>query len=1141
MSLSESKDSPPAVSTRPLRSALLRKQPEIEEVDEEDTSPGSDQSDSTITAGTDTPRVTVIGSPESGSPEDDLKPSTPSIKHTHHISPKLKQLTRSEALCEECASPPLDPLKSTASTCSSDSSSSGIGTKSSITSGSISGSSFHGRLEKDGSQSSEAGTSSSLSRDSSVDTPYKDSTGIDLEDFIKKTLNKTPKDRSMLIKLEVDLIKFIREPKHHYLKFPQMSSYDRMLVHRIAAFFGLDHNVDQTGKCVIVNKTANTRIPDFSFQEHVSNGDESKPKKLLTRGGGSFDELTSRSLAKPSLDTTRAAKSLEERQQEYEEVRSRIFTGEEQVEAQPTGYCQEDVKITGIVKKIDRPSSLVKDETIWSSVDSSGYGSMDNPGKVMRLFVPKANSFGGTGTFVVKSPMRGGSLSKADSLSMGASMIQPNFNSSLIRPVVMSSPTCSQSDNSSVSGSSSSGLAPSPHQGNTGQSTVVWIPSDLNNIPAGSMVINPQTGLAYMNADGTPYKHMPGQPLPQPSTHYTQQQQPQPSVEQQQQQQVYQVQQEWSSQMSQESQSSQDVCQQLSVMQLTPQSSLDSAGATGDNNQQQQSQLINQNIPMQQPAYIPSQMSGGQTQGIYYQGSPAVQGQQMVKYMCPYNVPGQGVQTPQGYAPIQTVPIDSGGQGQQYTTHYCQQYVPNYQGNQMYSMTSQGQAMGGVEHGDVSYQCGYSVTSPVEGQNNNYSFPVPFSQQQTVITPNQSQMLYVRNQQANPAMVPHGYVYSGQQGTSYQSNTPPSQNNSTVTPNVQMNPVNQPVNMSGVSNISVTPQQTPGGVVQGSGVNPGQSAPYISSLQSSYPIISHHTSKYHQPQSFSSPVRHVNPQIVPIHGLQMQGQSNQVAPTFQGVYRPNMQLPMQMHPQQQQQGPNQQLGQQQQQLLVTAVSKSQHQSSSQHVTVSAKGLTYDTTTPGTSTENGGSGQHDTGGGGDTSIIDHMTNVTYRPQMPSQEVRVQYQPNRPQVQTVQFPHPQTPTNRSSPTTPKPQRTKKLGSRDKRHSEQAEPANGNGQVIMSNVLEVCDLPELGLRSEYESVLNKLIKAGADIQLLTQDGLVYLNEMNSNHQTISLPIQQVFAVFSDSDVASQVLKSHSCNKYKLRMVDNIGESSH
>lgn len=48
---SEPKDPPPATVSRPLRSNQLRKQPEIEEVDEEDTSPSSDQSDSTITAG----------------------------------------------------------------------------------------------------------------------------------------------------------------------------------------------------------------------------------------------------------------------------------------------------------------------------------------------------------------------------------------------------------------------------------------------------------------------------------------------------------------------------------------------------------------------------------------------------------------------------------------------------------------------------------------------------------------------------------------------------------------------------------------------------------------------------------------------------------------------------------------------------------------------------------------------------------------------------------------------------------------------------------------------------------------------------------------------------------------------------------
>ena len=44
-----------------------------------------------------------------------------------------------------------------------------------------------------------------------------------------------------------------------------MTSYHRMLLHRVAAYFGMDHNVDQTGKAVIINKTGNTRmwVTDF--------------------------------------------------------------------------------------------------------------------------------------------------------------------------------------------------------------------------------------------------------------------------------------------------------------------------------------------------------------------------------------------------------------------------------------------------------------------------------------------------------------------------------------------------------------------------------------------------------------------------------------------------------------------------------------------------------------------------------------------------------------------------------------------------------------------------------------------------------------------------------------------------------------
>ncbi|VDK79324.1 unnamed protein product [Cylicostephanus goldi] len=38
-----------------------------------------------------------------------------------------------------------------------------------------------------------------------------------------------------------------------------------MLIHRVAVLFGLDHNVDNSGKCVVVSKTSKTKTPDFLF------------------------------------------------------------------------------------------------------------------------------------------------------------------------------------------------------------------------------------------------------------------------------------------------------------------------------------------------------------------------------------------------------------------------------------------------------------------------------------------------------------------------------------------------------------------------------------------------------------------------------------------------------------------------------------------------------------------------------------------------------------------------------------------------------------------------------------------------------------------------------------------------------------
>uniref|UniRef100_A0A8C7HUS9 R3H domain containing 2 n=1 Tax=Oncorhynchus kisutch TaxID=8019 RepID=A0A8C7HUS9_ONCKI len=172
-----------------------------------------------------------------------------------------------------------------------------------------------------------------LSRDSSQE--YTDSTGIDVHDFLVNTLKNNPRDRMMLMKLEQDILEFINDDNNQYKKFPQMTSYHRMLLHRVAAYFGMDHNVDQTGKAVIINKTGNTRIPEQRFSEHIKderNMDFQK-KFILKRDDASMDKDDNQ--IRVPLSDGRRSKSIEEREEEYQRVRDRIFSREPVGSLQP--------------------------------------------------------------------------------------------------------------------------------------------------------------------------------------------------------------------------------------------------------------------------------------------------------------------------------------------------------------------------------------------------------------------------------------------------------------------------------------------------------------------------------------------------------------------------------------------------------------------------------------------------------------------------------------------------------------------------------------------------------------------------------------------------------------------------------------
>ncbi|GCC31095.1 hypothetical protein chiPu_0009551 [Chiloscyllium punctatum] len=163
-----------------------------------------------------------------------------------------------------------------------------------------------------------------LSRDSSQE--YTDSTGIDLHEFLVNTLKNNPRDRMMLLKLEQEILDFISNNNIQYRKFPPMTSYHRMLLHRVAAYFGLDHNVDQTGKAVIINKTSNTRIPDQKFCEHIKDdaSDDFQKRYILKRDNSSIDKDDNQ--IRIRLRDDRRSKSIEEREEEYQRVRDRIFS-----------------------------------------------------------------------------------------------------------------------------------------------------------------------------------------------------------------------------------------------------------------------------------------------------------------------------------------------------------------------------------------------------------------------------------------------------------------------------------------------------------------------------------------------------------------------------------------------------------------------------------------------------------------------------------------------------------------------------------------------------------------------------------------------------------------------------------------------
>ncbi|XP_054451314.1 cAMP-regulated phosphoprotein 21 isoform X9 [Pteronotus mesoamericanus] len=350
--------------------------------------------------------------------------------------------------------------------------------------------------DKNKDKSSEKPKIRMLSKDCSQE--YTDSTGIDLHEFLINTLKNNSRDRMILLKMEQEIIDFIGDNNNHYKKFPQMSSYQRMLVHRVAAYFGLDHNVDQTGKSVIINKTSSTRIPEQRFCEHLKDekGEESQKRFILKRDNSSIDKEDNQSVC--SQESLFVENRLLEDSSICNETykKRQLFRGNRDGSGRTSGSRQSSSE--NELKWSDH-------QRAWSSTDS------DSSNRNLKPAMTKTASFGGITVLTrgdsTSSTRSTGRLSKAGSES--SSSAGSSGSLSRTHPPLQSAPL--------VSGvaASSPGCVPFPENGMGGQvgsssTSYILLPLEAaTGIPPGSILLNPHTGQPFVNPDGSPAIYNP--------------------------------------------------------------------------------------------------------------------------------------------------------------------------------------------------------------------------------------------------------------------------------------------------------------------------------------------------------------------------------------------------------------------------------------------------------------------------------------------------------------------------------------------------------------------------------------------------------------------------------------------------------
>ncbi|CAH1975871.1 unnamed protein product [Acanthoscelides obtectus] len=377
-----------------------------------------------------------------------------------------------------------------------------------------------------------------LSRDSSSEQ-YTDTTGIDLEQFIPETLNKNSRDRALMLRIEQELVNLAKDKFKTHYKFPPMCSYQRMLIHRCAAYFGMDHNIETTGgKSVIVNKTKNTRIPETEFKELIRDdiilNDEPR-RSILKRDSNSIEDYSFKSPDRSCSSENRRSKSFEEREEEYEKARRRIFNREQMHDGSSEDFGWSEMPWSSTESEYSSRFRLHPPDYHRRHFGKLIKVHSEDTAETLRPYVAKSYSFGGYGGSISV-------LSRGDSVmsthSAGPRLLTKQDSAASSVSWRLSPSSSGYKSQSQMSESVTPSPTSTPHQGAGPQigvgagppqpqmlegeevpaalrkcghrdSHIVWAVTDIHNVPLGSLIIDPETGKPLKNDDGSAYHYDP--------------------------------------------------------------------------------------------------------------------------------------------------------------------------------------------------------------------------------------------------------------------------------------------------------------------------------------------------------------------------------------------------------------------------------------------------------------------------------------------------------------------------------------------------------------------------------------------------------------------------------------------------------